>query len=234
VVGLVVLFVVVVLWPPRGKRWVVTVPVSATDTLAIPPIPYSQEDVQRLAELANRGSYVAYRPLHSIDATSRQGLEQLGKRLQTLGLEDDSVLILYVSAQGASRDGKAYLAASDVGRRTGRGWCDMNRLLDSLSQCPGQLKLLILDSGTLVSDPYLGMLVNDFNALLEQQLAQRKVEPLWVLLSHGPFEVSQTLPARQRSLFGWSVEQGLLGAADGEDAGGNGDGVISLPNWRGT
>src|SRR5262249_26267607 len=50
--------------------------------------------------------------------------------------------------------------------------------------------------------------------LLEREVQNTRDESLWVLCSHSEFEVSHVLETRRRSVFGYYVEQGLIGAAD--------------------
>ncbi len=99
----------------------------------------------------------------------------------------------------------------------------MEELLRQIKSCPVAKKLLILDCDELAGDPRLGMIVNEFDELLEETVRRSGDSGLWVLASHRPFEASHVSQSAGRSAFGYFVVEGLKGAADQ-----NGDGMIEL------
>lgn len=127
-----------------------------------------------------------------------------------------SHLLIYVKAHGISRDRDAYLIGSDYGIDKHTARVPIEELLDAAAKGPARLKLLVLDTGHLESEPRVGMLVNEFPALVEQHLTTLDENSnLWVLLSNSFLERSHVSVPDQRSVFNHYLTQGLAGAADG-------------------
>ena len=192
------------LWPPSFPQTrIVVLPIADYDPL-IPPVPAAFTDVGDLSvdSLEDQETYA--------------NLSRLSNRL---GTDPDEVLILYVSGHGVSDGGTAYLLCSDFLRETGGrpGEGGRYKLADLLRQvrgCPAKRKLLILDVGHILSDPRLGMIVNEFPRLLEEEIKAVKDEKLWVLTANRQFERSQVSYATRESAFSRFVKEGLQGAAD--------------------
>ena len=101
-------------------------------------------------------------------------------------------------------------------------------LLKELKGAPFRTKLLVLDAGWILSDPRLGMVVNEFPHLAMEQIQQWDDPTLWVLFVQFAAAVTPVMSDEQRTVFGRSFLDGLLGGADRADAGGNGDGFVAL------
>ena len=99
----------------------------------------------------------------------------------------------------------------------------MADLLGQIQQCPAGKKLVILDAGDLACDPRLGLFVNEFPQLLDEEVRRVNDPGLWILASNRPLEVSHVSQSAKRSVFGHFVAEGLSGAADR-----NGDGMVEL------
>ncbi|MCR4414792.1 MAG: hypothetical protein NUV77_20435, partial [Thermoguttaceae bacterium] len=160
-----------------------------------------------------------------------EAIRQVGARF---GDRPGDVLILYATALGISDDGAAYLLCSDYLPVAGdaRAAARRYRLSDLLAQLaakdrPAKLKLLILDAPYLTSDPRLGVVVNEFSRLVEQEVRATDDPRLWCLLAGRPFEKTHVSPATRRSVFARFIEEGLRGEADAPP-GGNDDRVIDL------
>ncbi|MEO1616214.1 MAG: hypothetical protein AAFV88_10220 [Planctomycetota bacterium] len=124
-------------------------------------------------------------------------------------------MILYVSAQGVSESGKAYLVCEDFDlRRAKKGRISVESFLTRVRKSPAKTKLIVINAGTIDSDPRLGMVVNDFPRLLGQAVRQTGDPNLWVMCSHANLQRSNDSPAARRNLFGLFVSQALQGAAD--------------------
>ena len=144
-------------------------------------------------------------------------------------MKEKDVLVVYLSAIGVSEDGTAYLLCRDYDLRdTEAGRYQATELLDQLRQSSAKTKLLVMDTGWILSDPRLGMLANEFPLLLANDIAGQDDPGLWVLLSCSALESPTVLFAEQQTVFGQCFADGLLGSADLWDRGGNDDGFVSL------
>ncbi len=129
-----------------------------------------------------------------------------------------NTLILFINAHGVSEDGKAYFSRASETSGGAREHYDLDKVLQSALASPAAVKLLILDTGDIESQPERGMVVNEFPKLLEEAVnavkQENRSETLWVLCSHASLEVSHSPPALGQSVFSYFVNQGLGGAAD--------------------
>lgn len=133
------------------------------------------------------------------------------------GYGDDAVVV-YVSAHGVSLDGEAYLLMGDFDpRRQNVGLSPIDEVLDGVSRSAAGRKLLILDAGQIVSDPRLGMLINEFPQLLDEAVRQHDDSDLWVLCSHWMLETSHVAYSLRRTVFSEFVSRGLSGEADRDE-----------------
>ncbi|MEX2188218.1 MAG: hypothetical protein WD875_15535 [Pirellulales bacterium] len=141
-------------------------------------------------------------------------------------LGDVEFLVLYVSAHGVSIDGEPYLMwnedyAAELARRAdGESKPGLMRLDDLLEQVEGldaKQKLLVLDCGSFVADPRLGMFVNEFPRLAERRVAASGDRSLWVLTSHAALEQAHIYAADRTSVFGHFVSKGVAGASRSRD-----------------
>ncbi|MHC4398308.1 MAG: hypothetical protein ACYTG0_01360, partial [Planctomycetota bacterium] len=192
---------------PAGVK-LFALPVVDYDVLAVPPIAFSDEDLKALVEpVPDDPTAAAYRP---------------GQLSGVSGLSDGEVtrerdvLILYLSGHGISSGESAYFLGSDYLPDSGAGRYPIDDLLRQVSAGKAKLKLLILDTGRLDRDPRLGMVVNQFSVLLERAVRDVGDKSLWVLVGNGPLDVSHVAYSMRRSMFGYFVSEGLLGAADGD------------------
>jgi hypothetical protein len=155
---------------------------------------------------------------------SRDEMQRLGDQVAALPVAQHDVLMVYVNAEGISREATPYLAASsgDI-LRADEPRYPLRGLLRQIQGSPARHILIILDAGRSEFDPARGMLVNQFPRLLREEVEQLQDARLFVLCSHDEQQRSHLSHALQRSVFGYFVSQGLLGAADE-----NGDRAVSL------
>lgn len=199
----------------------VALPIVDYDVLAVPPIPYIQEDLDGFTATSPSGSAVVLRELQTSES-----ILTLVNRLQGITTRPRDTLVLYVSAHGVSDNGIAYLLCSDYLHASGRGRYPVRDFLEQVRQSKAALKVVLLDPGPLRTDPPQGMVVNEFSRLLEDEVAKVNDPDLWVFAANGPLEVSHSIPSAVRSAFGEFVRTGLEGMADGD-----GDGVIALDEF---
>ncbi len=144
-------------------------------------------------------------------------MPKLSDRLAELQIRDRDTFILYVAAHGVSFNDRAYLMCGNFDlAKPDDGLYPVDQLLSEFIEGlpSAATKLLILDAGQLDHDPRLGIVVNDFPRLLEEQVKQTNDASLWVLCSHSAGQKSHLSRARGGSVFGTFVAEGLRGKAD--------------------
>ncbi len=209
---------------PAGIHFAV-LPVSDSDVLTLPPIPYSRENVDSLRDLDLHPPVL---DLHDIQTADAMGT--LAGKLRE-GLQKSDTLIVYLTGNCTSDVGPdgpaAWLLCSDfsVIRDTGSnqpakagtpaqaGRYRLRDLLGQMKQCTAKSKLLVLDTGYLNYDPRMGLFVNEFPRLLAEDVKAVNDPDLWVLSSCRPLETSHVCGPEKRSVFNYFVTQGFTGAA---------------------
>jgi hypothetical protein len=194
--------------------------------LRAPPADYAQEDSDAFEQLAP----VLYKhgpepgPVLLSNMRSAAAMHGLSAELADATPTGAGVLVVYVDAHEVSDGGTAYLLCRnfDPANPTA-GRYRLSELLRQVGESPAAIKLLILDLGRIESDPRMGMLVNEFPRLLEQQVHATGDDSLWVLSSNAILERSHVSRALERSVFGYFVTLSLSGAADA-----NGDRAVDL------
>lgn len=243
--GLLALLAYLLIPPRYPVTRFVFLPIAEYSPL-LPAVPATLSDVASL-----KASWAPDRSSELLEASGTwEAIRQIGSRL---GDPPGGVLILYASGLGVSDAGQAYLLCSDYlpearaalaanapplsaqgAARTGRSSGAEKRyavadLLAELAspQRQAKLKLLLLDAPYVVSDARLGVLVNEFWRLVEQEVRKTQDPNLWVLAAGGVFESAHVCPATGRSVFARFVEEALRRDADLEPHG-NQDRVITL------
>lgn len=243
--GLLVLLAYLLIPPRYPVTRFVFLPITEYSTL-LPAAPATLSDLAAL-----KASWAADRSSELLEALGTwEAIRQIGSRL---GDPPGGVLILYASGLGVSDAGQAYLLCSDYspepraapppkapiglaegaaqsrqGAATEKRYAVSDLLAELASpQREAKLKVLILDAPYVVSDVRLGIIVNEFWRLVEQEVRKTQDPNLWVLAASQSFESAHVCPATQRSVFARFVEEGLRRDADREPNG-NQDRVISL------
>jgi hypothetical protein len=194
--------------------------------LRAPPAEYAQEDSDALEKLAP----VLYKhgaepgPILLSEMRSASAMRGLPAALSEATPDGAGVLIVYIDGHGVSDNGTAYLLCRNFDpANPAAGRYRLSDLLRQVADSPAPLKLLILETGRIEADPRMGMLVNEFPRLLEQEVHATGNESLWVLTSNAILERSHVSRALERSVFGYFVTLGLNGAADA-----NGDRAVDV------
>ena len=214
------------LWPGHlPQTHFVAILTGETHKFTVPPLPFAHEDLAPL-ELAELRSFQFYDRSEFQEADKITGL---GQWLRGLTEKDHDLLLLYLSAHGVSDNGLPFLLCRDFDLSSHeRARYALVDLLKELKGTPFRTKLLVLDAGWILSDPRLGMVVNEFPRLAMEQIQQWDDPTLWVLLSSSPQQSPQVMYDEERTVFGRSFLDGLLGGADRPEAGGNDDGFVAL------
>jgi len=196
-------------WPrPTLDAHLVSIYVSKHDKLKYPPLAYVAEDAELLSKVTGGKG----KDWSSLDNAS--SLRTLGGKLKALALDDSEVLVLHLGMHGVSQAGQPVLLCSDFLRRGDSGTYPLKELLQNVSESRAGLKLIVLESGRLGSDPRLGFVVNEFPRLLEREIKEINDSRLFVLNSNAPLQTTTVSHDLQQSIFAHLVARGLVGFAD--------------------
>ena len=170
------------------------------------------------ARIWRRSSALAeLRSLRFYDRSELQEADKitgLGQWLHSLTEKEHDLLLLYLGAHGVSDNGIPFLLCRDFDLSSHeRARYALVDLLKELKKKTFRTKLLVLDAGWILSDPRLGMVVNEFPRLAMEQIQQWDDPTLWVLLSSSPQQSPQVMYDEERTVFGRSFLDGLLAAA---------------------
>jgi hypothetical protein len=179
-----------------------------------PPIPYCYEDIEALRKVVDPDA--SQNSALWNDANS-DGIAQLETALRESASPRDNLLV-YIKAHGVSLNEGAHLLGVDFELRgTGTtGRMPVEDLLSYVAESPAAMKLLVLDTGHLESDPRMGMLTNEFTHLLTKAVAEMPADSnVWVLTSNSLFERAHVSLKDRRSALSYYLTEGLRGAADG-------------------
>jgi len=180
------------------------------------PIPFCDEDAEAFAGLAP-GTDVRKEDRDRADTIFNLWGERKGE-----GGHRNEPVVVYLAARGVSdADGAAWLLCSGYQRAAARpqggpveGRCSLRELLAASKKRQAPLKLLILDVSYAISDPGAGMMINEFPALVDEEVKRIDDDKLWVLTNSQPLEVEHFSQSAGRSVFGYFVTEGLRGEAD--------------------
>lgn len=170
----------------------------------------------------------AYFRQHTTHASTSQESGQIAEELRALrDRKANEAVVLYLSAFVlGDRDGQLYLLPGDADIDRRSTWLKFQDVLDTLGQCKSQRKFLILDVMRPLADPRLGVLANDAARRVQRALERVSDPSLLVLCACAPGQVAWPSQALGQSVFGYFVDRGLRGAADGDVPSEKPDGVI--------
>ncbi len=141
-------------------------------------------------------------------------IHSLGLKLVESNLSNNDIVIIEIVAAGVSSHGEAQFCWNFGRASESVNHIRVADLLQQVRQSTNAHKLLIIDAGNVQSLPHEGGILNDFSRLLGDSVEKTCDDHLWVLCSHGRLENSHVIESQKRSVFGYYVEQGLIGAAD--------------------
>ncbi|MCH8042094.1 MAG: carboxypeptidase regulatory-like domain-containing protein [Planctomycetes bacterium] len=225
--ALAILLVAVLVWVvarqfgPKPRTHFAALTIQQYTDVAVPPLALSKADGDYVGEaLGNSTSrWNDLRDSDHIDVL---------ERLKKLELKQDDVLVLYVRTHGVSDYDQpppkpdateefqsessawadapdkrsAFLLCGNFVAGTDEGRYPLSELLDVMTSCQASVKLLLLDPGSIGTDPRFGMMINEFSRVIEKDVKATADPELWVLLPNGVLQTgSRGLPARSRSPF---------------------------------
>ncbi|MDD4268219.1 MAG: carboxypeptidase regulatory-like domain-containing protein [Pirellulaceae bacterium] len=200
-------------------------PVVHYDALAVPPVPFAEEDAARLTSPPPLGPKSNSRQA-LVGLETCEGMATLAAALRSVAPRSRDVVVLYLCGHGVSEGGKPLLLCSNYLPADDSGRIELAEVLRQVSACPARLKLVLLDAGWLAADFRQGMIVNEFARLVRAEVESLQDGNLWLLASHGPLETSHATYPDQASVFGHFVTKGLAGLADKD-----GDHVVELDEF---
>jgi len=153
------------------------------------------------------------------------GKQEHGRLLSTLaGLQSrkDEALVVHLQAHAVRDDKGVYVLPSDADPGVPATWIPLQDVLMSLRNCPAKHKLLLLDLMRPVADAKLGILADDVAEGVKAELDKEETPGLLILCACAPGQVSLVSEDLQLSVFGYYVDQGLSGRADGYTSRGRG------------
>lgn len=197
--------------------------VSITEYLArqIPVSPLAVQDGETLLQHFRA----------SEQAFDLQQRDLLVRKLQELKeVKPDRSLVLHLSAYAHADEGGVYLLPADASPDDRASWLPMSDVLRWLQDCPARHKLLLLDLMKPGADPRLGQLGDDLAARLQPMLEEtaKQDSHLWILGACSPGQVSLVSEDAGQSVFGFYLDEGLRGFADGYPAGQKRNGNITV------
>jgi hypothetical protein len=211
IVGVVAGLLLYMRQPPRP----IALSVAVTEySPPYPPNPFARQDGEAIRARFEGDSAQA------AQAQEKQGLlEQIIGLAERTGKPPDRgrPVVVHLSAHAVSRGGKVHLLPSRAEPDNVTSWLALDDVLAALARGKGP-RLLLLDLARPIADAHAGLLADDVAAALHAELTAADAAgklPFLVLTACKPGEVAHASPDLQRSVFGYFIEQALLGYADG-------------------
>jgi hypothetical protein len=187
---------------------------AVTEYAHYPPNAWAQQDSDALRALFGTDSEQAFtgQERHLL----LQKLNELTDRTST-SAEKGRPVIVHLTGLAVPWGGKVHLLPGNADPSAPASWLPLSDVLSALARGKGP-RFLLLDVARPIADARLGVLNDDVALVLDAELTQAEAAgnlPFFVLTACGPGQFSRTSPDLQRSIFGYFIEQGLLGRADG-------------------
>ncbi|MBL8825114.1 MAG: hypothetical protein JNJ77_21170 [Planctomycetia bacterium] len=136
------------------------------------------------------------------------------------GLSDqkETTTIIYLAGLGARRGNTVYLLPADARPDDPGSWLSMEDIFDKIKELRSEHVLLLIDIASPMTDLYRGPLINDVAEALDSWLNKHvtfEKNRLLVLTSCSKGEISHTMPSQGKSAFGYYLQKGLSGEANG-------------------
>jgi hypothetical protein len=203
-------------WEKVEPPVVLAIPITQYDDPARrwPPNDYAENDYSALRE--NR-HFREQKQEDKQKAFASQNKTTLVGELKSLhtseGMDRAAVIFLWSLAR-TDAGGEVFLLPADARPDNPNNWVSLPEILKLVEACSAKHKLLVLDIARPMADPRLGILMNDVADRVAATLEARADLPFFVLTSCGPGQVSLVAPELGRSVFGYYLDEGLLGQAD--------------------
>ena len=185
-------------------------------------VPWMEEDRVALSE----GGFLGH-PLDEWGANPNR--DQIRLRFRALAnVRPSQPVVVYLASPAAVDDaGGVFLLPADRIGDNPRNRLTLSELLAAIRECPAHHRLLILNLVPQTEDPLYSQARNDLSIAISSVLEKNADSNLLCIVSSGPGQVPVASADLGRTVFGWYLEAGLRGEADGWD-GGSVDGRVTV------
>jgi hypothetical protein len=208
-VGVVGVFAGVLYWlsPPAEPA---LLPIAITSGASGGAVPWLEEDRQSLAE----GGWLG-KPIE--DWSANPNRDQIRLRFRALAREHRSrPLVVYLASSAAvDSAGEVYLLPADQVGDHPRNRLPLAELLTAFHECPARHRLLVLNLVPAREAPQYAAQKSDLSVAVFDALEKHGDPGRLCLVSCGTGQAPLASAELGRSLFGWYLEAGLRGEADG-------------------
>lgn len=199
--------------------------------LHYPPIPFVDQDVEAIEKLWEKGTLLRPGKQMAVDKASQNLVllrNKLSSELDKSSEKPKKPVVMIVIGYAHLVDGKVMMLASDSQARTANQGLPLQDILLKLKAIKAEKKLLILDLMRPLRSARHGILKADVAAAVKAELDANPDEGRIVITACAPGQVSHFGEEINRSVFGYYLERGLKGAADGWNRGNKVDDRISV------
>lgn len=204
--------------PPRTPLalpiWIVAEPGSAS------PVPWAAQDRAALLESGVLGRTID-------EPTANPNRDQIRLRFQALSRASrrESIVVYLAAAASVDAAGVVYILPSDPLGDHPRNRLPLADLLAAFKDCPARHRLLVLHLTPPHEDPLFALPPGELSAAIYRTLDDTPDAGRLCLVACAPGETPHASPDLGRTAFGYYLEAGLHGAADGW--GGDRDGHVN-------
>lgn len=184
------------------------------------PVPWAEQDRAALTEAGVLGRQLD-------DPAANPNRDQVRLRFKALSRQKPAVPVVTYLAAPASVDaaGGVYILPADALGDHPRNRLPLAELLGYFRDCPARHKLLILQLTPPAENPLFAPRPGDLSAAVFRSLDETPDANRLCLVACGPGQTAHASADLGRTVFGYYVEAGIRGAADGW--GGDRDGHVS-------
>src|SRR5262249_13058894 len=155
------------------------------------------------------------RKAHHDNQDRQQFLQRLEKLSDALKNARKNALVVHLSGFARSDGGKLYLLPSKARLHDPSSWLPMEDVLRRIADARVRRTLVILDIYQPLDNPRLGMLADDVATPLQDLFRKKFAAEMLLLCPCQPGEVPLVSEEMGQSAFGYYLEEGLRGFADG-------------------
>lgn len=164
----------------------------------------------------------------STNAFSSQEKQLLVEELKNLARRSEPVVVYLSAFMIADASGELMLLPADARPDEPSTWLRFTDVLQDLKASPSKHKLLIIDTMRPIADHRIGVLANDIATRAKTAVDQVPDPNLFILCSCSPGQTASAADVMRQSVFGFYVDEGLRGWADGYNTEQKTDGRVSV------
>lgn len=186
--------------------------------IAYPPIPFVDQDVETIKGLWEQKTLLTPGGQMAVDKASQNLVllkNKLESELDKNKTDPKRPLVMILIAYARLVNGKVIILASDSTPSSPEIGLPLREILLKLKANPAEKKLLILDLMRPLREARLGVLRADIGQYVKEEIDATPDENRMVFTACAPGQISHVGEELNRSVFGYYLERGLKGAADG-------------------